>query len=133
MFLHVCVILLGSMHHRLHDQPLGGVCLHGGEVYPPGGLPPPSSAFGGLPPGVCIWVCIRGGGQTPLTRNRKVGSAHSTGMLSCYLKVQSEFSVQSTTKNFLTDQWRIQGGAPSAHPPTDQNFLNFTQFLGKFG
>ena len=27
-------------------------------------------------------------------------------------------------------QWRIQGGAPSVHPP-DENFLNFIQFLGK--
>ena len=25
-----------------------------------------------------------------------------------------------------------KGGAPGAHPPTVQNFLNFMQFLGKF-
>ena len=29
----------------------------------------------------------------------------------------------------LPNQWRIQGG----RPPTDQNFLNFMQFLGKSG
>ena len=29
-------------------------------------------------------------------------------------------------------QWRIQGGAPGARPPTAQIFLAFMQFLGKF-
>ena len=27
-------------------------------------------------------------------------------------------------------QWRIQGGAPDARPPTDQKSLIFMQFLG---
>ena len=33
----------------------------------------------------------------------------------------------------LPRQWRIQGGGAQHVPPsTDQNFLNFMQFLGKF-
>ena len=124
MFLHVCVILLGSMHHRLPDQPLGGVCLHGGG----GGLPPRGSAstefcfWGSASRGLHLGLHQRGWADPPNTRNRKVGRAHPTEMLSCYLKVQSEFSVQSTTKNFLTDQWRIQGGRPRRAPPYGPKF-----------
>ena len=53
-----------------------------GPIFLPGGLCPGGflSKVGGNPPGIRI-----------------VGGTHITGMLSC-LKVQSEFSVQSTIK-----------------------------------
>ena len=92
------------MHHRSHYQARGsayrgggGVCIQGkrevcirrkGSLYR--GKGGESASGGGR--GVCIGGqggLYSGGGQTPPTRTRKVGSMYPTGMLSCMKSICS--------------------------------------------